>query len=90
MIFAASGLGKWVEEGGVLDKAVMESDESPFPGIVGFMIHGMRGMMIIALLLLISSCFAKIPGAVKWWRAWCSCSPWRNSPWAPTATPYRP
>jgi heme A synthase len=47
----------------------MESDESPFPEIVGIMVHGINGMMIIpliALLLLISSFFAKIPGAVKW------------------------
>lgn len=69
MVFAVAGLGKWVADGGVLDKAVMESDESPFPEVVGFAIHGINGMMIIpllALLLLISSFFTRIPGAVKW------------------------
>jgi hypothetical protein len=68
LVYADAGLGKWVEQGGVLDKAVMESDASPFPEVVGFMIHGINGMMVIpliALLLLISSFFTKIPGAVK-------------------------
>ena len=69
MVFAIAGLGKWVDNGGVFDKALMESDQSPFPEVVGFAIHGINGMMIvpaIALLLVISSFFAKIPGAVKW------------------------
>jgi heme A synthase len=69
MVFAIAGLGKWVDGGGVFDKAVTESDDSPFPEAVGFDIHFINGMMIvpaIALLLLISSFFAKIPGAVKW------------------------
>jgi hypothetical protein len=69
MVFAVAGLGRWVSEGGVLDKAVMESEESAFPEVVGFMIHGLNGMMIIpaiALLLLISSFFAKVPGGAKW------------------------
>jgi hypothetical protein len=69
MVFAIAGLGKWVDNGGVFDKALMESDQSPFPEVVGFAIHGINGMMVIpvmALLLLISSFFAKIPGAVKW------------------------
>jgi hypothetical protein len=69
MVYAIAGLGKWVDSGGVFDKSVMESDESPFPEILGIIIHGINGMMVIpaiALLLLISSFFAKIPGAVKW------------------------
>ena len=69
MVFAIAGLGKWVDGGGVLDKAVMESDESPFPEVIGFAVHGINGMMIvpaIALLLLVSSFFAKVSGAVKW------------------------
>jgi hypothetical protein len=68
MVFAIAGLGKWVAEGGVLDKAVFESGESPFPEVVGFVIHGINGMMVIpliALLLLISSFFARIPGGIK-------------------------
>jgi Family of unknown function (DUF6220) len=69
MVFAIAGLGKWVDGGGVLDKAVMESEASPFPEVVGFMVHGINGMMIIpsiVLLLLISSFFARIPGGAKW------------------------
>jgi Family of unknown function (DUF6220) len=69
MVFAIAGLVKWVDGGGVLDKSVMESDQSPFPEVIGFAVHGINGMMVVpavALLLLISSFFARIPGAVKW------------------------
>jgi heme A synthase len=69
MVFAIAGLFKWIEAGGVLDKAVTESNQSPFSEAVGFEVHAMNGMLIIpaiALLLLISSFFAKIPGGVKW------------------------
>ncbi|MEU8268563.1 hypothetical protein AB0B89_15505 [Sphaerisporangium sp. NPDC049002] len=68
VVFADAGLKKWVEQGGVLDKAVIESDASAFPEIVGFVIHGINGTMVIpliAVLLLISSFFTKVPGAVK-------------------------
>ncbi|NUW33393.1 hypothetical protein HTZ77_18440 [Nonomuraea sp. SMC257] len=68
MVFGDAGLGKWVGQGGVLDKTVMESEASPFPEVIGFMVHGINGMMVIpviALLLLISSFFARVPGAVK-------------------------
>jgi hypothetical protein len=67
MVFAIAGLGIWVEEGGVLDAATMESEPS-FTGALGFMIHGMNGMMLIPLLglaLLVVSFFAKTPGAVR-------------------------
>jgi hypothetical protein len=67
--YALSGLGKWVDEGGVLDKAAMESDDLSFQGIGGFIVHGMNGMMLIpllALLLLIVSFFAKVPQGVMW------------------------
>lgn len=67
--FAFFGLGIWVNnDGGVLDKAVMES-EPDFTGAIGFAIHGINGMMLIpliALLFLIVSFFAKIPGGIKW------------------------
>jgi hypothetical protein len=70
MVFAIDGLGKWVDGGGVLDKAVAASDQPlPFPEAVGFSIHGVNGMLIIpliALLLVLSSFFAKISGASKW------------------------
>jgi len=68
--FAFFGLGKWVDDGGTLDKAAMESDKSlGFTGEVGFTIHGIDGQMVIplvALVLLIVSFFAKIPGGSKW------------------------
>jgi len=66
--FAVAGLGVWVDEGGVLDKAAFESDDTTFTGIVGFMVHGINGMMIIpliALILLIVSFFAKLPNGVR-------------------------
>jgi hypothetical protein len=65
--YAVAGLGKWVNDGNTFDKAAFESDDTTFDGIVGFMIHGMNGMMLIplvALILLIVSFFAKIPGGV--------------------------
>lgn len=68
MVFAVAGLGAWIESGGVLDKAAFESGELDFTGAVGFMVHGINGMMVIpllALLLLIVSFFAKVPGGVK-------------------------
>jgi hypothetical protein len=67
MVFAAAGLFIWVEEGNALDTATMES-EPEFTGAVGFMIHGMNGMMIIPIIglaLLVVSFFAKTPGGVR-------------------------
>jgi hypothetical protein len=70
MVWAVAGLGIWVDkDGGVLDKAAFESEETLFPEIAGFMIHGMNGMMIIpalAVIFLIVSFFAKVPGGVAW------------------------
>jgi Family of unknown function (DUF6220) len=66
---AVFGLSTWIEDGGTLNKAVMEGDDSSISGVIGFAIHGINGTMIIpilALLLLIISFFAKIPGGVKW------------------------
>jgi hypothetical protein len=69
MVFAVAGMGKWVQDGGVLDLAVMESEESAFPEVVGFVVHGINGMMVIpvlALALLVSSFFARVPRGVRW------------------------
>jgi heme A synthase len=70
IVYAVAGLGIWVDrDNGVLDKAAFESEETLFPEVVGFMIHGMNGMMVIpalALIFLIVSFFAKVPGGVKW------------------------
>lgn len=69
MAFAVAGLAIWVDkEGGVLDKAAFE-EQPDFTGAVGFMVHGINGMMVIpllALVFLIVSFFAKVPGGAKW------------------------
>jgi hypothetical protein len=67
--FAYFGLGKWIEDGGVLDKATIESQSAEFDGVLGFAVHGIAGQMVIpviALLLLIVSFFARIPGGILW------------------------
>ena len=66
---AVFGLSTWIEDGGTLNKAVMEGDDSSISGVIGFAIHGINGTMVIpilALLFLIISFFAKVPGGVKW------------------------
>jgi hypothetical protein len=53
----------------VFDKAVIESQGTPFPEVVGILVHGINGMFVIpalALLLLIVSFFTKVRGAIKW------------------------
>lgn len=71
VVWGDAGMGLWIEDGGVLDKAAMEnafeSGESPFPEFLGFVLHAMNGMMVIpaiALLLVISSFFAKVPRGI--------------------------
>ena len=64
--WALFGLSAWIEGGGVLDAAAIQSDVQ-FDGVVGFMIHGMNGQIIVpvvALVLLIVSFFAKLPRGV--------------------------
>ena len=65
--FGMFGMLKWVEEGGTLDKS---TELTPaLGGFVGFNWHATSGIMVIpviALLLLISSFFAKVPGGTKW------------------------
>jgi heme A synthase len=67
--YAIAGLGYWIaEDGGVLNKQVMESDDLSFSGIGGFMLHGINGTMVVPLLVLlflIVSFFTKLPGATK-------------------------
>ena len=81
--YAIAGLGKWVaDDGGVLNKQVIDSDSPDFPGVGGFATHGINGMMIIplvVLLLLIVSFFAKIPGGVQKRRSCWVWSPSRSS-----------
>ena len=69
IVWAIAGLGKWVQGGGVLDKATMESEGIPFPELVGIFVHGINGSFVvpgIALVLLILSFFTKVRGAIKW------------------------
>lgn len=66
--FAVFGLAAWIQGGGTLDASSMEN-EVTFPGVAGFIVHGMFGTMVIpivVILLLVSSFFAKTPGAVRW------------------------
>lgn len=67
--YALAGLGKWVEDdGGVLNKAALDSESLHFQGVGGFAIHGINGMTVIpilALLMLITSFFSKVAGASK-------------------------
>ena len=61
------GLLKWVDEGGTLDKSTDVT--SDLGGFMGFAVHGIGGIIVvplIALLFLISSFFAKVPGGIKW------------------------
>jgi hypothetical protein len=72
--FALAGLGHWInEDGGQLNKAVIDSwDDNPpdWTGSIGFPIHGMNGMMLIpliAIVLLVVSLLANktVPGAAQ-------------------------
>jgi heme A synthase len=63
------GLDKWIDDGGTLDKATLESDTTSFTGEVGLMVHGIVGATLIpfvALVFIVVALFAKIPGGVKW------------------------
>ena len=63
-----------VSEGGVVDKALLESFQAAGVGEVGFLIHGLVGgvaIPLIALVLLVVSFFVQARGARIWPR---SCS----------------
>ena len=67
--WAVFGLSAWVEDGNSLSTATMDSDEMPFPEVLGFAIHGISGTAVIplvALVLLIVSFFAKVPRGVAY------------------------
>jgi hypothetical protein len=67
--YALFGLGVWIQGGGVLDKATMESEASTFTGDGGFALHGINGEMVIPVLVivfLVLSFFAKVPRGVMW------------------------
>jgi hypothetical protein len=61
------GLIKWIENGGSLDKSTELTPD--LGGYTGFSWHGLGGTIVLpalALLFLISSFFAKVPGGIKW------------------------
>lgn len=64
--FALGGIGRYVQDGGVIDKALVESRQATFTGDLGFPIHGIVGGMVIplaALALLLVAFFVKTNGA---------------------------
>ena len=64
--FALGGIGRYVQDGGVIDKALVESRQATFTGDLGFPIHGIVGGMVIplaALALLIVAFLVKKNGA---------------------------
>lgn len=67
--WASSGMGLFVMNGGVIDASLMSEEGAapPFPEVMGFMIHGINGLMVIpvvALALLVVSFFTKVRGAI--------------------------
>lgn len=69
MVYAVAGLGIWIDEGNTLDQTAFESEDLDFTGFLGFVVHGINGIMVIpalALVLLIVSFFAKVPGGAAW------------------------
>jgi hypothetical protein len=65
--FGMFGLIKWIENGGTLDQSTELTPD--IGGYAGFSLHATAGIMIlpaIALLFLVSSFFAKVPGGIKW------------------------
>ena len=54
---------------GCLTRPSLKSQGTPFPEVVGILVHGINGIFVIpglALLLLIVSFFTKVRGAIKW------------------------
>jgi hypothetical protein len=71
VVWGDAGLGRYVDQVGVVDKSTFETafegGPAPFPEFVGLLLHGLNGMIVIpslALLLLLSSFFAKVPRGV--------------------------
>jgi hypothetical protein len=71
IVWAISGLFKWIDDGETLDKSVMDgwADDPPtFDGAIGHFLHALvlgQGVIPLAgLLLLIVAFFAKVPRGV--------------------------
>lgn len=70
MVFAVAGLGLWIDDGNTVTESNFNENSIPdFTGSIGLELHGIFGTMVIPLLaivLLVISFFAKIPGGAKW------------------------
>lgn len=67
--FGLGGMVSYVNGGGVVDKALIESEQATFTGDLGFPIHGIVGGLVIpiaSLLLLVCSFFTKVRGTTTW------------------------
>ncbi|MDQ0894930.1 hypothetical protein [Agromyces ramosus] len=67
--FAFGGMLNLVSEGGVVDKALLESFQAGGVGELGFMIHAVVGaglIPLLALTLLVVSFFVRVRGARLW------------------------
>ncbi len=69
--FGMSGLGHWIEEGGVATKATFEEGSETFTGAAGFNLHGENGALyipLLALAFLVVAVFTRrsVPGGVTW------------------------
>jgi hypothetical protein len=65
--FAVFGESTYIDGGGVVDKALVESGTADFEGVIGYPIHGINGQIVIPLIglaLLIVAFFAKIERGV--------------------------
>ena len=67
VVWGDAGLGRYIDQVGVVDKSTFETafegGPAPFPEFVGLLVHGLNGTIVIpalALLLLVSSFFAKV------------------------------
>ena len=67
--FAFGGMLNLVSEGGVVDKALLESFQAAGVGEVGFLVHGLVGgvvLPLVAFALLVVSFFVRVRGARLW------------------------
>lgn len=69
IVWGMFGLGRWIQDGGVVNKAVMDERETlHFTAERGFMFHGIGATFVVpavALALLIVSFFAKVASGVR-------------------------
>ena len=67
--FGVGGMVHFVQEGGVVDKALIESRQLAYTGELGFWIHAIVGAGVIplaAVALLIVAFFVRVPHARLW------------------------